>query len=211
MFNKVVLLGNLTRDIDLRYSQNNTAIGKTGLAVNRKYTVNGEKREDVCFIDVTFFGRTAEVANQYLKKGSKVLIEGRLNYEQWTDQNGQNRSRHSISVENMEMLDSRPQNSDYHPQNSQYGGSYQTQNYGAGYGDAGYNHQNSANYGYSNQSYNNQNSYQNRPNSAPRQNPQTPPEPRYEENMPEIDVDADLKPASKPQPSVPDDGDEIPF
>ncbi|MCH5335992.1 MAG: single-stranded DNA-binding protein [Campylobacter sp.] len=106
MFNKVVLVGNLTRDIELRYAQSGSAIGACGIAVTRRFNANGERREETCFIDITFYGRTAEVANQYLSKGSKVLIEGRLRLEQWVDQNGQNRSKHSVQVENMEMLGS---------------------------------------------------------------------------------------------------------
>lgn len=108
MFNKVILVGNLTRDIELRYSQNGSAIGKTAIATSHKYTSNGEKKEETCFIDITFFGRSAEVANQYLRKGSKILVEGRLQFEQWTDQqSGQKRSKHSVIVETMQMLDSR--------------------------------------------------------------------------------------------------------
>ena len=126
MFNKIVLIGNLTRDIELRYASNRHAIGNTAIAVTRKFSVNGEKREETCFIDVTFFGKMAEVANQYLNKGSKLLVEGRLKFDQWTDNNGQNRSKHSVIVENMEMLGS-PQN-----QQGQNGGGYQQQNYGQG-------------------------------------------------------------------------------
>lgn len=111
MFNKVILAGNLTRDIELRYSQSGMGIAKTAIATSRKFTVNGEKREEVMFIDITFFGRSAEVANQYLRKGSKVLVEGRLNFEQWVDQNGQKRSKHSVTVETMQMLDSKGSNS----------------------------------------------------------------------------------------------------
>lgn len=102
--NKVILLGRLVRDIELRYTQSQMAIGKTAIAVTRKYTLNGEKREETCFIDITFFGKQAEIANQYLGKGSKLLVEGRLKFDQWTDNNGQNRSKHSIAVESMEML-----------------------------------------------------------------------------------------------------------
>lgn len=109
MFNKVVLVGNLTRDLELRPIGNST-IGKTGIAVTRKYNSNGEKREEVLFIDLNFWGKSAEVASQYLHKGSKILVEGRLQFEQWQDQSGQNRSKHSISVENMEMLDAPKQN-----------------------------------------------------------------------------------------------------
>ncbi|WP_103612907.1 single-stranded DNA-binding protein [Campylobacter concisus] len=106
MFNKVIMLGNLTRDIELRYTQGGTAIGNSAIAVTRKMTINGEKREETCFIDIAFYGKTAEIANQYLKKGSRLLIEGRLRFEQWTDNNGQNRSKHIIAVETIEMLNS---------------------------------------------------------------------------------------------------------
>ena len=104
MFNKVILVGHLTRDIELRYTQSQMAISKTAIAVTRKYTLNGEKREKTCFVDITFFGKQAEIANQYLGKGSKLAVEGYLKFEQWQDNNGQNRSKHSIAVEGMEML-----------------------------------------------------------------------------------------------------------
>ena len=110
MFNKIVLVGNLTRDIELRYTQGGAAIGSCGIAVTHKYTLNGEKREETCFVDITFFGKQAEIANQYLNKRSKLLIEGRLKFDQWTDNNGQNRSKHSIAVESMEMLGDAKQN-----------------------------------------------------------------------------------------------------
>jgi len=102
--NKVIMIGHLARDIELRYTQSQMAIGKTAIAVTRKYTLNGEKREETCFIDITFFGKQAEIANQYLGKGSKLAVEGYLKFEQWQDNNGQNRSKHSIAVESMEML-----------------------------------------------------------------------------------------------------------
>ncbi len=110
MFNKIILVGNLTRDIELRYSQSGMGIAKSAIATSRKFTSNGEKKEEVCFVDITFFGRSAEVANQYLRKGSKILVEGRLNFEQWVDQNGQKRSKHSVIVETMQMLDSKGSN-----------------------------------------------------------------------------------------------------
>ena len=108
--NKVIMIGHLARDIELRYTQSQMAIGKTAIAVTRKYTLNGEKREETCFIDLTFFGKQAEIANQYLGKGSKLAVEGYLKFEQWTDNNGQNRSKHSIAVESMEMLGDAKQN-----------------------------------------------------------------------------------------------------
>ena len=110
MYNKVILVGNLTRDIELRYSQSGMGIANTALATSRKFTSNGEKKEEVCFVDITFFARSAEIANQYLRKGSKILVEGRLNFDQWVDQNGQKRSKHSVVVETMQMLDSKGDN-----------------------------------------------------------------------------------------------------
>jgi len=124
MFNKIILVGNLTRDIELKYSQGGMGIAKTAIATSRKFTSNGEKKEEVCFVDITFFGRSAEVANQYLRKGSKILVEGRLNFEQWVDQNGQKRSKHSVIVETMQMLDSKGDNQ---------GGGYNTPAQNGGY------------------------------------------------------------------------------
>jgi single-strand DNA-binding protein len=106
MYNRVILVGNLTRDVEIRYSQSGSAIGKVGIATNRRFkAANGEQRDETMFIDLTFFGRTAEIANQYLRKGSKVLVEGRLVLEQWTAQDGTKRSKHSITVDNLQMLD----------------------------------------------------------------------------------------------------------
>jgi len=110
MFNKIILVGNLTRDIELRYSQGGMGIATTAIATSHKFTVNGEKKEEVCFVDITFFGRSAEVANQYLRKGSKILVEGRLKFDQWVDQNGQKRSKHGVTVVTMQMLDSKGDN-----------------------------------------------------------------------------------------------------
>src|SRR5947208_9510646 len=92
-FNKVILLGNLTRDPEVRYTPKGTAVADLGLGVNRTYTAdNGEKREEVTFVDVTFWGRTAEVAGEYLKKGRPVFVEGRLQLDSWDDKtSGQKR------------------------------------------------------------------------------------------------------------------------
>ncbi len=145
MFNKVVLVGNLTRDIELRYTTSGSAIGNSGIAVTRRFNTNGEKREETCFIDISFFGKAAEIANQYLSKGSKLLVEGRLKFDQWTDNNGQNRSKHSIVVENMEMLGGNGgaggQNQGGFNQNNSYS---QQRNYGSNnnYGDGGYQNSN---------------------------------------------------------------------
>jgi single-strand DNA-binding protein len=108
MYNRAVLVGNLTRDIEMKFSQGGMAIAKTAIATSRKFKSNtGEQKEEVCFVDITFFGRSAEIANQYLRKGSKILVEGRLVFDQWTDQNGQKRSKHGVTVDVMQMLDSR--------------------------------------------------------------------------------------------------------
>jgi len=108
MYNKIILVGNLTRDMEMRFSQGGLAIAKSAIATSRKFKSNtGEQKEEVCFVDITFFGRSAEVANQYLHKGSKILVEGRLVFEQWVDQNGQKRSKHGVSVDIMQMLDSK--------------------------------------------------------------------------------------------------------
>ena len=114
--NKIIMIGHLARDIELRYTQSQMAIGKTAIAVTHKYTLNGEKREEPCFIDITFFGKQAEIANQYLGKGSKLAVEGYLKFEQWQDNNGQNRSKHSIAVESMEMLGDAKQNNQSYQQ-----------------------------------------------------------------------------------------------
>jgi single-strand DNA-binding protein len=108
-YNRVILMGNLTRDVELRYTQNNTAIGKIGIAVNRKYrTQSGEDREETTFVDCEAWGRTAEVMSQYLSKGRPVLIEGRLRLDQWQDQqSGQNRSKLLVVVENFQFVGGR--------------------------------------------------------------------------------------------------------
>lgn len=117
MFNKIILAGNLTRDVELRYTNSGTALAKTSIATSRKFTTNGERKEEVCFVDITFFGRSAEIANQYLRKGSKCLVEGRLMFEQWKDQQGQNRSKHVVTVESMQMLDTKSENKQNESQN----------------------------------------------------------------------------------------------
>lgn len=118
MFNKVILVGHLTRDIELRYTQGGSAIANTAIAASRKFTSNGEKKEETCFVDITAFARLAEVMNQYTKKGSKIMIEGRLSFDQWVDQNGQKRSKHSVIVESMQMLDSAQGSQSYGQENT---------------------------------------------------------------------------------------------
>ncbi|AZV47053.1 single-stranded DNA-binding protein [Nautilia sp. PV-1] len=123
MYNKVILVGNLTRDVELKYTPTGTAIAKFGLATNRTYkdNVTGENKQEVMFIDITVFGRSAEIANQYLRKGRRVLIEGRLVLDQWVDQTGQKRSKHSIVAEKVQFMENKSSGDET--------GGYQTNNY----------------------------------------------------------------------------------
>src|SRR6478735_12398666 len=107
-FNKVILVGNLTRDPELRYTPKGMAIAKIGLAVNRVWTNEaGEKKEEVTFVDIDIFGRTAENVSQYMRKGRPILIEGRLRLDQWDDkQTGQKRSKLGVVAETVQFLGS---------------------------------------------------------------------------------------------------------
>ncbi len=107
-FNKVILVGNITRDPELRYTPSGTAIAKLSLAVNRSWrTETGETREEVTFVDVDAFGKQAETIGQYLRKGRPILVEGRLKMDQWEDkQTGQKRSRLGVVLEVFRFLDS---------------------------------------------------------------------------------------------------------
>lgn len=108
-FNRIVLLGNLTRDPQLKYLPNQTAVTDFGLAMNRKYKAgNGEEREDVCFVDCAAFGKIGEVINQHCQKGKQLLVEGRLKYDTWEDkQSGGNRSKLSVVVESFSFVGGR--------------------------------------------------------------------------------------------------------
>jgi single-strand DNA-binding protein len=108
-FNKVMLLGNLTRDPEVKYTPKGSAVADIGLAVNRTYTTDGgEKREETTFVDVTMWGRQAEIAGEYLKKGRPLFVEGRLQLDTWDDkQTGQKRSKLRVVCENFQMLGSR--------------------------------------------------------------------------------------------------------
>ncbi len=109
-FNKVMLMGNLTRDPEIRYTPKGTAVAEIGLAINRYFSgENGEKREETTFVDVTLWGRTAEIAGEYLKKGRPVFIEGRLQLDSWEDKtSGQKRSKLKVIGEGMQLMGSRP-------------------------------------------------------------------------------------------------------
>ncbi|MDE2681047.1 MAG: single-stranded DNA-binding protein [Verrucomicrobiota bacterium] len=107
-YNKVILMGNLTRDPEVKYTSGGTAIAKIGMAINRTWTnKEGQKQEETTFVDVDAFGRQAEVIGQYLKKGRPVMIEGRLKLDQWDDkQTGQKRSKLGVTLEGFQFLDS---------------------------------------------------------------------------------------------------------
>jgi single-strand DNA-binding protein len=107
--NKVLLMGNLTRDPEVRYTPKGTAVAELGIAVNRVYSgENGEKREEVTFVDVTVWGRKAENVGEYLKKGRPVFIEGRLQLDSWEDkQSGQKRNKLKVVADNVQFLGSR--------------------------------------------------------------------------------------------------------
>jgi len=107
-FNKVILLGNITRDPQLSYLPSQTPLCEFGLAVNRKWVKDGEKREEVCFIDCVCFGKSAETLNQYVHKGDPLLVEGRLKLDSWEDKSGQKRSKHRVVVETFQFLGSKP-------------------------------------------------------------------------------------------------------
>ncbi len=107
--NKVMIIGNLTRDPEIKYTPKGTAIADIGLAVNRNYTTeSGEKREEVTFIDVTLWGRVAEIVGEYCKKGRPLFVEGRLQLDSWDDKaTGQKRSKLKVIGENIQLLGGR--------------------------------------------------------------------------------------------------------
>ncbi len=105
-YNKVILVGNLTRDPQLSYLPSQTPVCEIGLAVNRRWRDReGQTREDVCFIDCRCYGKSAETLNQYMRKGRQILIDGRLELDQWETPDGQKRSKHRVFIENFQFLD----------------------------------------------------------------------------------------------------------
>ena len=102
--NSVILLGNLTRDPELRSTLNGTSVASFGLAVNRRYRQGEEQREEVCFVDIVCFGRQAETASEYLSKGNLVMIEGRLQWRSWETPEGQKRSKHEVIANNIQFM-----------------------------------------------------------------------------------------------------------
>ncbi|MCI0341512.1 MAG: single-stranded DNA-binding protein [Planctomycetales bacterium] len=111
--NKVFLIGRLTRDPELRYTQTGTAVAEFGLAINRKFTTaDGQSREETCFVDVVLWAKRAEVASQYLTKGQPVFVEGRLELDQWQGPDGSKRSRLRVVADNFQFLSGRGREDD---------------------------------------------------------------------------------------------------
>jgi len=104
-FNKVLLMGNLTRDPELRYTSSGAAVASFGLAVNRKFKQGEEWKDEACFVDITVWAKQGENCAQYLKKGSLVFLEGRLNYQAW-EKDGQKRSKLEVVANNVQFLNS---------------------------------------------------------------------------------------------------------
>jgi len=128
-FNKVLLLGNLTRDPELKHLPSEQAVANIGLAVNRRFkTREGESREETTFVDCEAWGRTGEVMARYLTKGSPVFVEGRLQLDQWQDQQGNNRSKLKVVVETFQFVDSKGGGG------SGGGGNYGSESGGSNYG-----------------------------------------------------------------------------
>ncbi|MEA3498864.1 MAG: single-stranded DNA-binding protein [Campylobacterota bacterium] len=178
MYNKVIMIGNLTKDIELKYLPSGSAIANGSIATSHKYkTQTGEQKEEVCFLDFSIFGKGGEIFNQYVRKGSKVMLEGRLVFQQWKAQDGTNRSRHALSVSEFKFLDSKAD-------------SQGASNAGGGY-NAPQQQQQPAYNQAPQQQYNQQNSY-----NAPAQQQQggmqkQPQQGGYEQNIPTIDIDND--------------------
>lgn len=103
-FNKVFLMGNLTRDPELRYTASGSPVTSFGLAVNRKYKQGEEMKEETCFVDITVWGRLGETCSEYLSKGKPVFIEGRLNYRSWETEEGQKRNKLEVVASNVQFL-----------------------------------------------------------------------------------------------------------
>ena len=114
-YNRVILVGNLTRDPELRYIPSGTAVSEIGLAINDRVKKDGQWVEETTFVDVTLWARTAEIANEYLSKGSNVLVEGRLKLDSWEANDGQKRSKLRVVADRMQMLGSRGSGRDQAP------------------------------------------------------------------------------------------------
>jgi single-strand DNA-binding protein len=107
-FNKVILMGNLTKDPEIRYTPNGTPVANFSLAVNRRYKQGEELKDEVCYIDIVVFGKQAEHCGQYLNKGHGVIVDGRLQQRRWETDDGQKRSKHEVVAQTINFLPKRP-------------------------------------------------------------------------------------------------------
>jgi len=177
MYNKVIMIGNLTRDIELKYLPSGSAIANGAIATSHKYKKqNGEQVDEVCFLDFSIFGKGGEIFNQYVRKGSKVMLEGRLVFQQWKAQDGTNRSRHALSVTEFKFLDGKSDSQDTGGNNYNAPQQQQTQQQNYNAPQQQYNQQPQQNYNAPQKQQQQQNSGMN--NS-------------YEQNIPTIDIDND--------------------
>lgn len=110
-FNKVILMGNLTKDPELRYTPNGTAVASFSLAVNRRYKQGDEFKDEVCYIDIVVFGKQAENCGQYLGKGHGIIVDGRLQQRRWETEDGQKRSKHEVVAQSIRFLSKRDDSS----------------------------------------------------------------------------------------------------
>jgi len=130
MFNRVILIGNVTRDTDLKYLPSGSAIANGAIATTHKYKMqNGEQKEEVCFLDFSIFGKGGEIFNQYVRKGSKVMLEGRLVFQQWKAQDGTSRSGHALSVTEFKFLDGKQDNQSNNSQTNNHNNNCGQQQY----------------------------------------------------------------------------------
>jgi len=173
MYNKVIMIGNLTRDIELKYLPSGSAIANGAIATSHKYKKqNGEQVDEVCFLDFSIFGKGGEIFNQYVRKCSKVMFEGRLIFQQWKAQDGTNRSRHALSVTEFKFLDGKSDSQDMGGNNYNAPQQQPQQNYNAPQQQQ-YNQQPQQNY------------------NAPQQQQNSGMSNSYEQNIPTIDIDND--------------------
>ena len=113
-FNKVILVGNLTRNPELRYTPSGTPVASFGMAVNRRFRQGEELKEEVCYIDIVVFGKQAEHCGQYLSKGNGVIVDGRLQQRRWESEDGQKRSKHEVVAQTVTFLPKRPDSGGEH-------------------------------------------------------------------------------------------------
>ena len=188
MYNKLIMIGNLTRDIELKYLPNGNTIASGAIATSHKYKLpSGEQKEEVCFMDFSVFGKQATILSQYVRKGSKVMLEGRVKLEQWADkQTGTNRSKHSLLVSEFKFLDTKadsanlgggnnynaPAQQQQAPQQPQYNQQQQ-------YGQPAQQQQQPMQNNYNAPTQQQQNGGMNTPHNS------------YEQNIPTIDIDND--------------------